>query len=49
MAGQPGACIVTAVLQTGLAVIDTNAYGLSHSEMSLDENIVADSEMEHRI
>ena len=27
MAGQPGACIVTAVLQAGLAIVDTTAHG----------------------
>ena len=26
MAGQPGACIVTAVLQAGFAIVDTTAY-----------------------
>ena len=31
MAGQPGACIVTAVLQTGFAIVDTTAYGDSES------------------
>ena len=35
MAGQPGACIVTAVLQAGFAIVDTTAYGKPKSRQPL--------------
>jgi len=49
MAGQPGACIVTAVLQTGFAIVDTNAYGVTDVQSALDQSICKDLEMEARI
>ena len=36
MAGQPGACIVTAVLQAGLAIVDTTAHGEAEIQTALN-------------
>ena len=44
MAGQPGACIVTAVLQAGFAIVDTTAYGDSEVQTALDTQICSDQE-----
>ena len=44
MASQPGACIVTAVLQTGFAIVDTTAYGDSEVQIALDTQICSDQE-----
>ena len=49
MAGQPGACIVTAVLQAGFAIVDTTAYGDSEVQTALDTQICSDQEMEARL
>ena len=46
MAGQPGACIVTAVLQAGFAIIDTTAYGEAEIQTALDTEIRSDQDME---
>ena len=46
MAGQPGACIVTAVLQAGFAIVDTNALGASDIVTALDTKIRTDQDME---
>ena len=37
MAGQPGACIVTAVLQAGFAIVDTTAYGEAEIQTALEK------------
>ena len=39
MAGQPGACIVTAVLQAGLAIVDTTAHGEAEIQTALNAEI----------
>ena len=49
MAGQPGACIVTAVLQAGFAIVDTTAYGDSEVQTALDTQVCSDQEMEARL
>ena len=49
MAGQRGACIVTAVLQAGFAIVDTTAYGDSEVQTALDTRICSDQEMEARL
>ena len=49
MAGQPGACIVTAVLQAGLAIVDTTAYGDSEIQTALDTQIQSDHDMDARL
>ena len=46
MAGQPGACIVTAVLQAGFAIVDTTAYGEAEIQTALDTEIRSDQDME---
>ncbi|MEM1007847.1 MAG: hypothetical protein AAGJ35_02470 [Myxococcota bacterium] len=49
MAGQPGACIVTAILQTGFASVNTDAYGLVDHTCDLDDRIYDDDAMLARI
>ena len=49
MAGQPGACIVTAVLQAGFAIVDTTAYGESEIQAAIDAQICSDQDMEARL
>ncbi|MEM1281830.1 MAG: hypothetical protein AAGG53_17870, partial [Cyanobacteria bacterium P01_H01_bin.152] len=49
MAGQPGACIVTAVLQTGFASVNTDAYGFVDHTSDLDDRICDDDAMLARI
>ena len=46
MAGQPGACIVTAVLQAGFAIVDTTAHGEAEIQTALDTEIRSDQDME---
>ena len=46
MAGQPGACIVTAVLQAGLAIVDTTAHGEAEIQTALNTEIRSDRDME---
>ena len=46
MAGQPGACTVTAVLQAGFAIVDTTAYGEAEIQTALDTQICSDQDME---
>ena len=46
LAGQPGACIVTAVLQAGFAIVDTTAYGEAEFQTALDTQICSDQDME---